>query len=106
MAFTGYWREDLEARADAVEPLERVDLLVDGPFERTHPDHTRPWVGSTNQRFWFGSDAYGPDDLIAPDRIEVRVAADGLTTVNGWADDDALDRLLSDIGRRPPRARS
>lgn len=103
MAFTGYWREDLETRRDAGRLLTHVDLLVDGPFEREHPDHTRPWVGSVNQRFWFGSDAYGPEDLIAPDRVEVRVAIDGVTTVNGWADDDALDRLLSDIGRRAPR---
>ena len=38
-----------------------------------------------------------------PDRVEVTVDPDGRVAVNGWADLDALDTLLADLGRVPRR---
>ncbi|WP_232319293.1 4Fe-4S single cluster domain-containing protein [Kocuria turfanensis] len=114
MTFTGYLREDLEARAargdDAVRRLlGATDLLVDGPYDDALPDLTRPWVGSTNQRFHFLTPRYAHlrDRLgTCNDRLEVRVTAEGQVSVNGWATSDDLDTLLAGLGsrRRPPRS--
>lgn len=107
MTFTGYRREDLEEwagiRDDVAALLRHTDLLVDGPFDRTRVDHGRPWAGSSNQRFHALSERYR--DLVQrldgiADRLEVRVDTTGTVRVNGWADDDALDRLFSGLGRR------
>lgn len=116
MTFTGYLREDLETRAargdDAVRRLlKATDLLVDGPYDDVLPDLTRPWVGSTNQRFHFLTSRYAhlQDRLNScDDRLEVRVTAEGEVSVNGWATLDDLDNLLAGLGsrRRPSRSRS
>ena len=33
--------------------LENIDLLIDGAFEADNVDYSRPWCGSTNQRYHF-----------------------------------------------------
>lgn len=105
MTFSGHLREDLATGSPEQRALlAATDLLVDGPYDATRVDGVRPWLGSTNQRFHFLTDAYGPQVLDQSDRIEVRVDATGRTSVNGWADDDALDVLLEGL-RRAPRER-
>lgn len=114
--FTGYLREDLETRAargDAAvrRLLEATDLLIDGPYDDALPNLTRPWVGSTNQRFHFLAPRYNYLQgrlHSCDDRLEVRVTAQGQVSVNGWATSDDLDTLLAGLGsrRRPPRSRN
>lgn len=78
--------------------------VAEGPGERTAIwiQRDRPWVGSANQEFVPLSDRF-PDlpaaASSAPDRLEVTVAAHGVLSVNGWADDETLDALLRDLGR-------
>ena len=107
MTFTGYLLDDLQAwsaeRDDIEALLAATDLLVDGPFQSSAIDRDRPWVGSTNQGFHSLTDRYRAlvnelDRNI--DRLEIRVDSDGTVSVNGWADDDTLDALLHDLGRR------
>lgn len=109
MTFTGFLLEDLEAPGaprGALALLSTTDLLVDGPYLAHLPDHTRPWVGSTNQRFHMLTDRYSGLRLDAfPDRLEVRVAPDGALAVNGWAGVDQLDALLADVAVRARRRR-
>jgi anaerobic ribonucleoside-triphosphate reductase activating protein len=98
MTFTGYeygklrdgdlpgWRELLAI----------TDLLVDGRYLRSSPDHRRPWVGSTNQRFHFLSPRYRhlADQLESiPDRLEVRLRPDGSVLLNGMAPVGLLEEL-------------
>lgn len=47
--YTGYLYEDL-VKSNALEILQYVDVLLDGPFilDKRSPD--KPWVGSSNQR--------------------------------------------------------
>lgn len=88
MAFSGYQLEDLVEDASCRELLAATDLLVDGPYDLRHPDTTRPWVGSTNQRFWFLTDRYASlagDLALLPNRLEVRLRPDGTVFVNGMA---------------------
>ena len=110
MTFTGRYLSDLEREADrrsAIRHLiDATDLLVDGPYVADHPDLVRPWVGSTNQRFHFLTDRYESlrDDLSSVgDRLEIRVAGDGIVAVNGWATVDQLEQLLADTGIASPK---
>ncbi|MBW3634471.1 MAG: radical SAM protein [Chloroflexi bacterium] len=110
MTFTGFTLEELrrDLRPGVAALLDSTDLLVDGPYDQTSPDDLRPWVGSTNQRFHFLSPRYEHlsdvlEDL--PDRLELRITADGSVSVNGFATQDILRPLLEGIGRRAPGTR-
>ncbi len=105
MTFSGYEFEVLrcEERPGWGELLATTDLLVDGPFVSSLPDHQRPWVGSTNQQFRFLSSRYShlAEELGSiPDRLEIRLRRDGTVLVNGMAPSAVLDDLVSAIGRR------
>lgn len=96
MSFSGYTYDELAAddgRPGWRDLLDATDLLVDGPYDMRRPDHRRPWVGSTNQRFRFLTERYA--DLAErlcelPDRVEVRLNPDGTVFVNGMARPDQL----------------
>lgn len=102
MTFTGFTLAHLRRRAIADPAIQRLldatDLLVDGPYQAERPDHARPWVGSTNQQFHFLTSRYaqlrGTLETIS-DGIEVRLSAEGVMSVNGWATVEQLEALLS-----------
>lgn len=113
MTFTGRTYEELTELAEAGDTgiaalLAETDLLVDGPFEVALPDHSRPWVGSTNQSLRALSARYAevaahPESY--SDQLEITVNADGTTAVNGWASLDSLEILLDGLGPTPPALR-
>lgn len=106
MIFTGFERDFLESPAapeGSAALLAETDLLVDGRYRADLPDHFRPWVGSTNQKFHFLTDRYRHLEeclMEIPDRLEVRVSPAGQIAVNGWATVDRLDAILE--GVTPP----
>ncbi|MFC6009566.1 4Fe-4S single cluster domain-containing protein [Nocardia lasii] len=111
MTFTGYDYADLRDwarhRPDIADLLTHTDLLADGPYRADLVDRERPWIGSTNQGLRALTDRYRDLEFTTvPDRVEVRVGADGTIAVNGWGDVDALDALLHDLGRRADQPRS
>jgi anaerobic ribonucleoside-triphosphate reductase activating protein len=87
MIFSGYTLEDLQARREP--PIEALlsatDILVDGPYLRELPDHSRRWIGSTNQRIHFLTSRYQANDPIwqAPNTLEIRWQ-DGELAINGF----------------------
>jgi anaerobic ribonucleoside-triphosphate reductase activating protein len=95
MVFSGYTLDQLRARADAAPLLAQVDLLVDGPYDRTRPEPRPPvgrrWIGSANQRMHYLTAAYAPDDPQMHDAntIEIRLSKQGLL-INGWPTADQL----------------
>jgi anaerobic ribonucleoside-triphosphate reductase activating protein len=97
MVFSGYTVERLRERAGAAELLARIDLLVDGPYDRGAPEPAPPvgrrWIGSRNQRMHYLTAAYSADDprMREANTIEIRLSKDALT-VNGWP---TADRLLA-----------
>lgn len=102
MTFTGYRYERLVSGRipGAVELLGQTDLLVDGPFLRHRVDNKRAWIGSTNQRMLALSDRYRHEvaTLAAgPDRVELKVSAAGIVTLNGWAEPALVRQLLNTI---------
>jgi anaerobic ribonucleoside-triphosphate reductase activating protein len=99
VTFTGYTLEELHsaARSDDAALLAVTDLLIAGPFRRELRDFSRPWVGSSNQRFHFLSARYAP--LAAqiaqiPNRLEVRLHPDGRIWINGLAAPEDMRALL------------
>ncbi len=97
MVFSGYTLDDLRARPDAAALLAQVDLLVDGPYDRTQPEPAPPvgrrWIGSANQRMHYLTAAYAPEDprMREANTIEIRLSKQGLL-INGWPTADALIR--------------
>ncbi len=103
LTFTGYWLEDIQKanRTDFDELLAATDLLIDGPFQREQVQFTRPWVGSSNQRYHFLTDQYAhlASTLNSiPNRIEVRLNPDGRILVSGLAPINDMRRLIADVG--------
>ncbi len=99
VTFTGYTLEELQNDPSngVAELLEVTDLLIDGPYRRDLADLSRPWVGSSNQRYHFLSDRYRhlePALPHIPNRIEMRLQANGAVFVTGMGDFDAARRLL------------
>ncbi|WP_226681715.1 4Fe-4S single cluster domain-containing protein [Sutcliffiella horikoshii] len=97
MTFSGYHLEDLAMRTDARQLIEATDLLIDGPFEKDNLDLSRPWVGSSNQRYHFLTNAYQhlKDQLTSiPNKMEIRLYPDGTVSVNGMATQKTLNELF------------
>jgi len=102
MTFTGYRLEDLQRGGDpdCLDLLAATDLLVDGPFQRENLDTSRPWVGSSNQRYHFLTDRYlhlKEQLMHIPNRLEVRLAPDGRVLVNGLAEVRDLEALFAKL---------
>ena len=89
VCFTGYTIEELKAKQDLFidRLLENVDLLIDGEFQKDKFDLTRPWVGSSNQRYIFLSDFYNEKQILAyKNKVEMRISQDGRLEINGMGD--------------------
>ncbi len=89
VCFTGYTFEELKAKnsIEVNELLKNIDLLIDGEFEQENFDLSRPWVGSSNQRYIFLTDAYTKDDINScKNKVEARITPDGRLEINGMGD--------------------
>ncbi|WP_349409948.1 4Fe-4S single cluster domain-containing protein [Pseudalkalibacillus sp. SCS-8] len=98
MTFSGYHYEDLREQEKCQKLLESADLLIDGPFVKDKLDLSRPWVGSSNQRYHFLTPAYKhlEDQLSSiENKVEIRIGSDGLVSVNGMATQQTLEELFN-----------
>lgn len=99
MTFSGYYLEQLKEKnkPGTADLLTVTDLLIDGPFVEEELDTSRPWVGSSNQRYHFLSERYrdlAPTLLKQPNRVEIRLHEDGEIEMNGMATKEQLERLF------------
>lgn len=95
LCFTGYTYEELLSKK--MKPIERflenIDLLIDGGFEQDKFDLSRPWVGSSNQRYIFLTDTYSEKHLSKyKNKIEARISGDGRLEVNGMGDFSQIEQ--------------
>ena len=58
LCFTGGLFEELQLIDKNKTLLENIDLLIDGAFEADKIDYSRPWCGSSNQRYHFLTNRY------------------------------------------------
>jgi anaerobic ribonucleoside-triphosphate reductase activating protein len=99
VCFTGYTTERLRAaaRPDWSALLTACDLVIDGPYVAHRPDTTRPWVGSTNQRFVHLTDRYaGVENGPKNATVEIRVRRDGVVTAVGWPNANLVEQLSAE----------
>ena len=95
VCFTGFTIEDLKSKNDSVinELLGNIDLLIDGGFEIQNFDLSRPWVGSSNQRYIFLSNRYNYSQIMEyKNKIEMRIASNGELLINGMGDFEQYKR--------------
>ena len=95
LCFTGYTLEELKLKKDKYinDFFSYIDLLIDGGFEQEHFDLSRPWVGSSNQRFIFLTSRYCENDLKKyKNKIELHLDYDGRIEINGMGDFAKLER--------------
>lgn len=105
MTFTGYVLEDISRspRRGWHDLLGVTDLLLDGPYVKDLTDTSRPWVGSSNQRYHFLTPRYQhleSELMSTPNRIEIRLHPDGQILINGLASTEVLDDLTGGMTRK------
>lgn len=85
LVFTGKPLEKLKEQTETVKLLEKVDILVDGPFDDKQPETRRRWIGSANQGIHFLSKrASCPDPRWElPNTLEITLRQ-GKLLVNGY----------------------
>jgi anaerobic ribonucleoside-triphosphate reductase activating protein len=97
MVFSGYLYEDLLNLKESRNLLSAADLLIDGPFVKEKLDLTRPWVGSSNQRYHFLTDAYRHLEnqlTTINNKVEIRINKEGTVSINGMATQQTLQDIF------------
>ena len=95
LCFTGYTLEELQSKNDDGVNLflSNIDLLIDGGFEQDKFDLSRPWVGSSNQRYIYLTDFYNKEIISRyKNKIEARIGEDGKLEINGMGDFEQIRR--------------
>lgn len=98
VCFTGYTLEELKDKnnTDVNNLLNSVDLLIDGVYEEEKFDLSRPWAGSSNQKYHFLTDRYSSDKIFQyKNKIEARIFEDGKLEINGMGDFNKLKKNIS-----------
>ena len=95
VCFTGYTIEELKSQNnnDVNNFLLQIDLLIDGGFEKENYDLSRPWVGSSNQRYHFLTNFYTPEIIKKyKNKIEVHINQNGKVEINGMGDFSSINK--------------
>lgn len=91
LCFTGGLLEELQKEEKNKKLLENIDLLIDGPFEVDKLDYSRPWCGSTNQRYHFLTDRYNEEIFTKyKNKVEINISKNGMIFMNGMGDFDEI----------------
>lgn len=85
VVYTGFTVEELRQRPSCLEPLEYIDVLIDGAYEGDKRETTLLARGSTNQRLIFFKGSYALADFYMPGRVEVIISAEGVVTETGFS---------------------
>lgn len=84
VVFTGYKYSELTGMETFKELTKYIDVLIDGRYEEEKQDFSRPWVGSSNQNYYFFSDKYDESIITKyKNKIEVRIDKNNNISLNG-----------------------
>ena len=91
LCFSGGLLEDLKENPINKKLLDNTDLLIDGAFEIDKIDYSRPWCGSSNQRYHFLTDRYNEDIFEKyKNKVEVNISKNGQVFMNGMGNFDGI----------------
>ena len=95
LTFTGNLYENVKN----TELVKYTDLLIDGAFEIDKLDYSRPWCGSSNQRYYFLTDRYDESILKKyKNKVEINISSNGVVFMNGMGN---FDEILHKIDLAP-----
>ena len=74
---------------------KNIDLLIDGAFEADKVDYSRPWCGSTNQRYHFLTNRYNEEIFEKyKNKIEINISKNGTIFMNGMGNFDEIQHKI------------
>ena len=95
LCFTGGLLEELQQKEENKILLENIDLLIDGAFEANKVDYSRPWCGSTNQRYHFLTNRYNEEIFEKyKNKIEINISKNGTIFMNGMGNFDEIQHKI------------
>jgi len=95
LCFTGNLLEDLIKNKKHTKLIKNTDLLIDGAFEKDKVDYSRPWCGSSNQRYHFLSKRYNEEIFTKyKNKVEVNINTNGIVFMNGMGN---FEKILKKI---------
>lgn len=95
VCFTGDLLENLQLYDKNSTLLKNIDLLIDGEFMVDKLDYSRPWCGSSNQRYHFLTNRY--DESIFNEyknKIELNISKSGMIFMNGMGNFKKIQQQL------------
>ena len=99
VCFTGGKLEELQINPVNKKLLDNTDLLIDGEFIEELTDYSRPWCGSTNQRYHFLTDRYNEEIFTKyKNKVEVNISKNGQIFMNGMGNFDEILRKVDLMG--------
>ncbi len=99
LCFTGGKLEELREIPVNKKLLDNTDLLIDGEFVEELTDYSRPWCGSSNQRYHFLTDRYNEEIFTKyKNKVEVNISKNGQIFMNGMGNFDEILRKVDLIG--------
>ena len=95
LCFTGDLIENLYKNPKNKKLIDNTDLLIDGDFQIENLDYSRPWCGSSNQRYHFLTDRYGEDIFKKyKNKVEINISENGTIFMNGIGNfDDIIQKV-------------
>ena len=95
LCFTGGLIEDLRLNPLNKKLLDNIDLLIDGEFMLDKVDYSRPWCGSSNQRYHFLTDRYNEEIFEKyKNKVEVNISKDGIVFMNGMGNFEEIQQKI------------
>ena len=95
LCFTGGLIEDLRLKPLNKKLLDNIDLLIDGEFMVDKVDYSRPWCGSSNQRYHFLTDRYNEEIFEKyKNKVEVNISKDGIVFMNGMGNFEEIQQKI------------
>ena len=71
--------------------LDNTDLLIDGEYIQELTDYSRPWCGSSNQRYHFLTNKYNEEIFTKyKNKVEVNISKNGQIFMNGMGNFDEI----------------
>lgn len=98
LCFTGDLLENLVKNPLNKKLLDNIDLLIDGEFQKEKLDYSRPWCGSSNQRYHFLTDRYNNEIFNYKNKFELNITENGTVILNGMGD---FEKILQQIDLKP-----
>lgn len=95
LVFIGYKYSELSGMEEFNELVKYIDILIDGRYEEDKQDFSRPWVGSSNQNYYFFSNRYDESIITSyKNKIEVRIDKDNNISLNGMGNFKELLEIM------------